>query len=98
MYGYAIQKTVPYSGNLEACGVSVDGRVMCKGLPWVCGHTLPAGATGLHGPGRRTHGHVHPRGPFLFFCCGPIQPSGVGGVGWGLPTEPVPGGASRRPQ
>ena len=94
-YGYAVQKMVPYPGNLEACGVSVDGCVMCKGLPWVCGRTLPAGATGLGRDSSRT-GMCTPEGHLLFFCCGPIQPSGVGGGG--LPTEPLPGGASRRPE
>ena len=34
------------------------------------------------GPGQLTHGDVHPRGPFLFLGCGPIQPSGGMGGGW----------------
>ena len=42
------------------------------------------------GPGQLTHGDVHPRGPFLFFCCGPIQPSGVGG--WGASHGTTSGG------
>ena len=82
-YGYAVQKTVPYSGNLEACGVSVDGCVMCKGLPWVCGRTLPAGANGLGRASSRT-GMCTPEGLFCSWVAGPSSPAGWGGGG--LPT------------